>query len=551
MADQRPKLVIIGLDGATYDLILPWAGEGRLPNFARLLSGGVWGELESTKPPLTCPAWPAFMTGKNPGKLGIADFITGEDGAERIVSVADIAGEPFWDTAGRAGRRGVIMNVPVTWPPRIANGLLISGMMTPPGRQWCTSAEAAREIEAAVGDYIVDLDILTLNSFDKKGSRQRMYTMMERRFAAARHLMATEPWDLFLVVFKATDMVCHRLWDRQDEVRRVYETVDGYLGAFMEPGRNLFLMSDHGFAAYPKGVRVNQHLLEAGLLERREAGAEDGFTQGFTKLQRERFGSDGNLGYEAISLLNRALLKAGVSREGIKRRLRSQALKRTLGLKLPKVLKRLLPPARHAVDTTCSRAYLHSSRSRSVVINRALVGSGAEYERLCREVAEGLLSVRDPETGRPAIRGVERREAIYRGPYVERLPDLYIEAEPGYLIRGGFGEGVIEHFPVPKANHDPRGIFAGWGPDVAPGGRLEGLRIIDLAPTFLHLLGLPVPEDMDGRVALEVFRPRSEAAGRRPATCAPFAAGQTTEAGLSAEDEESVKGVLRGLGYMD
>lgn len=549
---MAPRLLIVGLDGATFDLILPWVREGRLPSFARLLAEGVWGELESTRPPLTCPAWPAFMTGKNPGKLGIADFITGEDGAERVVSVADICAEPFWDTAGRAGRRSVVVNVPVTYPPRIRSGVLISGMMTPPGRDWCTDAEVAREIEQISGGYIVDLDILTLNSFDKQRSRQRMYDMMERRYQAARHLLATQPCELFMVVFKATDMVCHRLWDRREEVLRVYQVADRYLGGFMELGTNLFLMSDHGFAAYPKGVRLNQFLLEAGWLVARQAGAEDGYTQGFTNLQRQRFGSDGNLGYRAVSLLNNALLAAGITREGLKRRLRSQGLKRALGQRLPKVFKRLLPAARHAVDITRSRAYLHSSRSRSVVINRELAGGQAGYERLRDEIARGLLALRDPETGQRVIAKVERREDIYSGPYVDRLPDLYVEAESGYLIRGGFGRGIIEQFPLPKANHDPRGIFAGWGPEVARGGRLTGLRIIDLAPTFLHMLGLPVPEDMDGRVALEVFAPGSEAAGRAPERCAPTAAPETGNAGtLSAEEEESVKGLLRGLGYMD
>jgi len=551
MAGTQTKAVVLGLDGATFDLIGPWATQGRLPNFARLLAEGVWGELASTKPPLTCPAWPAFMTGKNPGKIGISDFILGEGGHERVVSVADVAGEPFWDTAGRAGKRAVIMNVPVTWPPRIVNGILISGMMTPPGRPWCTEPDVARQIEALVGEYIVDLDILTLNSFDKRRSRERMYAMMERRNSAARHLMATQPFDLFVVVFKATDMVCHRLWDRQDEVLKVYEAADRYLGGFMEAGHNLFLMSDHGFAGYPLGVRVNQALLDAGLLVARQAGAEDGFTQGFMQVQRTRFGGGGNMGFAAISALNSVLLKAGLTREGIKRRLRSQSLKRALGLKLPKVLKRVLPPARHAVDIERSRAYLHSSRSRSVVINRALAGSQADYERLRGEVAECLLSLRDPEGGRQVITRVERREDIYTGPYVDRLPDLYLEAAEGYLIRGGFGEGAIERFPVPKAAHDPRGIFAGWGPDVARAGRVEGMAITDLAPTLLHLLGLPVPEDMDGRVALEVFKPGSEAARRHPASAPAGSQASAAQAELSAEEEESVRGVLRGLGYMD
>ena len=127
------KLLIIGLDGATFDLIIPWVKEGKLKTFKKLMDGGIWGELESTKPPLTCPAWPSFMTGKSSSKHGVVDFIVEGDNGEKVISRSDIDGEPFWDVAGRQGLRSIIVNVPVTYPPVITDVHLNRKKQNQPG----------------------------------------------------------------------------------------------------------------------------------------------------------------------------------------------------------------------------------------------------------------------------------------------------------------------------------------------------------------------------------------------------------------------------------
>src|SRR3989304_2226590 len=112
MTGEKTKLMVIGLDGATYELILPWVQQGELPNFKRLISESAWAPLDSTRPPLTCPAWPVFYTGKNPGKIGVIDFIGGEDG-KKIISYSDIKGLAFWDIAASHGLRSIVINVPI------------------------------------------------------------------------------------------------------------------------------------------------------------------------------------------------------------------------------------------------------------------------------------------------------------------------------------------------------------------------------------------------------------------------------------------------------
>ena len=72
---KTPKVMIVGLDAATWDLAKPWVAEGHMPNLARLMSEGTSGKFQSVLPPITPPAWTSFTTGKNPGKHGIFHFM--------------------------------------------------------------------------------------------------------------------------------------------------------------------------------------------------------------------------------------------------------------------------------------------------------------------------------------------------------------------------------------------------------------------------------------------------------------------------------------------
>src|SRR5512146_1369714 len=127
------SVLIIGLDGGTFDLITPFIQHGHLPHLKELMQSGVWSELRSTVPPVTASAWSSFMTGKNPGAHGLFDFMQRREGSYDLapVSVRDRDGKSVWDLIGDAGKKVIVMNVPVTWPPQPVNGLLVTGMLTP------------------------------------------------------------------------------------------------------------------------------------------------------------------------------------------------------------------------------------------------------------------------------------------------------------------------------------------------------------------------------------------------------------------------------------
>jgi len=147
------------------------------------------------------------------------------------------------------------------------------------------------------------------------------------------------------------------------------------------------------------------------------------------------------------------------------------------------------------------------------------VEPGREYEGLRQYVIESLQELRDPETGHQPVSRVYRREEVYSGPYLENAPDMVIEQAPGYYVIGAL-ERAMFLSPYPQrprtGGHRPHGIFLAYGPDIRPGARLDQLSIYDVAPTVLHLMGLPIPGGMDGRVMQGVFFPHSEPARREP-----------------------------------
>ena len=201
------RVFAVGLDGATLDLIRPWVEEGKLPTFARIMREGSYGPLRSTIPPVTGPAWVSFMTGKNPGKHGIGDFLQRIAGEYRRTPVdsRSIKAEPFWATAGRRGKKVGILNVPVTYPPYEVNGFLVSGLLTPRSKEGFSYPEGlARELDQAVGGYRVNLD-----QFYVKGRADRFLddvrALVDTRTRAAQYLMSKYEWDFMMVHYIAID----------------------------------------------------------------------------------------------------------------------------------------------------------------------------------------------------------------------------------------------------------------------------------------------------------------------------------------------------------
>ena len=248
---KSPKVVVIGLDAATWTLIRPWIDEGGMPNLANLMRAGVSGSLQSVLPPITPPAWTSFMTGKNPGKHGVFHFVETEpDGYEmNYANGASRRSPTIWKLLNTAGFSVGTMNIPFTYPPETLNGFQISGLDTPTANSpFVYPPSLKRELVEHFGKINHDVRFLGFMSTDRR--RTQVLAEMEkidRQWAAiALYLLEHHPQDVMMFVFMSIDTVQHYFWQYMDRshflhdpkaeplfgnaVRQVYERLDAVTG---------------------------------------------------------------------------------------------------------------------------------------------------------------------------------------------------------------------------------------------------------------------------------------------------------------------------------
>lgn len=550
------RVFVIGLDGATFDLISPWAQAGHLPNLRRLTEIGAWGKLRTTIPPMTGPAWTSFMTGQNPGQHGIFDWISRRPDSYDMapLSARQRRGRSLWSVASEAGRRVFAFNVPMTYPPEAINGTMIAGLpAVVPRPDIASPASAYDEITGLVGDYILYPD--PGQAYSDSGIDaflQQLYQCTEERIQVLTHFRAKEPWDLAMVVFNGTDAVQHALWKFMDTshplydpqrsrkygaaILRFYQRMDTWLGEMLEDLDEetvLMIMSDHGAGPFHKFIHVNNWLMEAGFLELKPTPAAQVkhllFRLGFTPMQA----------YNLLMRLGFGAFKREVVRG------HGQDLLKTLFLSFADV------------DWERTKAYSLGNVGQIYLNLRSREPAGAvdpaDYDHVRDDIMIRLAELEDPETGDCVVDHIYRREEVYRGSCLQRAPDIVFL--PRNLEYFGFGEyefgsnRIIE--PVVRGisgTHRMDGILLMAGSPVRS-GRLTGAQIVDLAPTILNLLGIHVPADMDGQVLsqalTQVVEPTARSSSRTPVSPPP-----TDGDGLSADDEAAVLERLRNLGYV-
>ena len=554
----RRRVLVIGLDGATFDLIEPWAAAGCLPTFQRLMREGAWGPLRSTLQPLTAPAWASFMTGANQGQHGIYDFVRRAEGSYRIeMTDASMIRRPtMFDLASDQGRRVAVLNMPFTFPPWPINGAMLSGsLMSLSGSQIAYPNTLYREIVSAVGDYIITPDYDPRVTDPLADYAEALLHSVDLRARAAQYLMSRETFDLFALVFTATDLAAHAFWAAmegdptadprfRDTIQAVYRRVDTALAellAGLDDDTTVMVMSDHGTGRFKKGVLLNAWLAEMGLLQPRDVGHID-----WRSLS-------GRLLQGAVRSYRRVLSSG----------LRAWARGR-FGQYLTAAKGRLESSlTTQPINWSQTRAYALGAGG-NIFINlcgrepEGIVAPGRDYESVRQEIIAGLEELRDPETGELVVARVHRREDIYQGPYLDRAPDLVVEwHDYGYWGRDRVNptsrqlfqvEDTFEFSSLPlSGSHRLDGILIAHGASVRAGARIEDACITDLAPTTLHCRGQPAPAFKDGRVLTEMLAgPTSVSSEARGAEVSP----QRPRHAYSAAEEEAIRKRLEELGYL-
>ncbi len=543
---RLPPVLVLGLDGATFDVIRPLAAEGRLPHLARWMEEGAWAPLASTVPAMTFPAWSSFLTGLAPGRHGVFDFTQKVPGAWRLrfSNARDRTGASVFGRVSAAGGRVLALGMPATYPPEPLDGLLVAGFDAPVSRGTDRSRASDPDlydaVEARVGPWMTpDLDEGAEDAAWHERAVGVLLDRVERKAAFACEALAAlgrrgRAPDLTCVVFAESDTVAHHFWRdhdpdsprrdpqasplRREAVAAVYERLDaacGALRAALPEDALCLVVSDHGTGgASRRVVHLNRHLAEAGLLVRRRISGDSA-----ARAARDA----------ALRLLPPR------TAEAVFRRLRAAAAgvesaARFGGFDWSRT-------AAVSEETNTQPGVWINLRGREA---RGSVAPG-DYERVRDEVIDALGDWKLPG-GEPVVARARRREEVYDGPFVERAPDVVVELglDAGYglslvptpwsggrdsvvtlegeALAGGRGRGM-------NGVHRPDGILIGHGPGYERVGAIADAAIVDVAPTLLRAMGIPWDERLDG-VAL---------------TPAPYSAGE----------EARVAARLRALGYLD
>jgi len=490
------RVIVLGFDGLEPSLVRQWVGEGKLPNFGRVIEAGAFGPLLSVVPASSAPAWSSAVTGVNPGKHGIYGFLMdaipgfmsdSPKAAPRSPVFCTSSNRGFlavWDVLGRYGRRSTLINIPLTSPADSLSGLMISGF--PHASDDTSSYYWPPEAARYLGDYIFDAFGVTVAKGREREFLADLDATSEKRLRLGLTLFDAADWDLFWLVFTFTDRYQHYFWKYMDKTHPMYDAeggrlyggaieaayrrADAYLGKFMEKMRDsdmLIVMSDHGFG--PVRYVINSH----------------------------------------------------------------NFLFRTLG---------------QTPEAMCADYF-------GIKFRVSTSGTNAEekYTSLRNTLVAGLNDLRDPSLGRPIVDSVYVREELYKGPYLSMAPDVTGIETDGYLFFTLPRTPDLRLFdagPSPdqmfSGFHRRRGTLALYGKHVKAGQAVEA-RILDIAPTILAYLGVPAPAEIDGSVPTQAFR--DEVAGRM-ALAKSQESGYRKPQNLANQDTKKIEKQLRAVGYI-
>lgn len=545
MIDNRTassmKILVIGLDAATMDLIGPWAAAGHLPALASLMREGAANQLLSTPNMHSASAWTSILTGLNPGRHGMfvfsdRDFATGK---QVFFKGGDRTGELISAHLGARGFTSGFVNVPMTYPAQAQPGcFVISGLDAPSLNEHAFSpADLRSEFFGRFPEYRFAPgnlgDLMRAGRLDE--ATAAWLKLIETQTGAAEYLIATRPTDFFMMVFTASDWGGHNLWKSAEDgnvngnnsLLEIYRALDRAIARLLNHAGSetqIYVISDHGMGAH---TGASYHLAE--WLE------ENGYM-----VRSKQTGTR----HSMTGVASRAAKLLPVSvRERVKARLGEARIERLRAREKDSFYS--------SIDWKRTVAYTEPGRH---VININLEGRNAagtvpsgDYDKVCAKLIDDLSRWKDSR-GITVVDRVVRRDEAYSGPFTERASDLYVywnfEARVGeppseVRDRGFWWSG----------DHRPDGILICKGPGIKRNAKLATPKVYDLVPTIMYGAGLPVPGGLDGEVIHDAFTKdfRESHPIRIESANARTDAGKL---GLSADEEKMIEEKLRGLGYL-
>lgn len=510
----------MGLDGATFKNLTPWMEEGLLPNLKFLVENGASGELESTIPRLSSPAWTSFMTGVNPGKHGIFAFFKAYHDkrfGKELVTSTDIKAKTVMEILSEYGKICVSVNLPMTYPPFKINGVMVGCGLTTPSTDFDFTYpnDLLDKIGIKKSDYILNIEARYYAEDKYEGFFRDLTKETEQKKEVGLKLMEYVDWDFLTIVFGGTDRLHHFYWHHIDKTHSrynpqkaekirpfiidYYKKLDSIVGEFInkiDEQTSIFIMSDHGFGNLEKKVAIDNILKRNKLLVPNNSSLKRSTTKTLHLIRG--FLNQNLFLYRKL----KSLIKIG--REKFQKRL----LKKIISKK--RVEKRLSNIADGYWQKINWKKTLASKgiSDNSVYLNLAgrnpegIIKTEEKRSEVSNKIIAIIKNLKDPETKQPLKVNTYKKEEIYSGPYIDSAPELFFEIEDGSYKFFSI-EDEEEFFEKPlklSGTHTKYGIVIGYGNNLKKAQTIQNAQITDLVPTILYLLGIPIPKNLDGKV---------------------------------------------------
>jgi len=492
---KKPKVIVIGLDGATWDLIKPWADEGKLPTFKHLMENGAWGVLESTIPPLSPSAWVSIYTGCKPSKHGIFGFVKRKNDSYfyRPISSKDIKKPAIWEILSEFGLRSIVINAPFMYPPKPINGIIITGLGTPSKDSNFIYPKSYKEfILKNFPKYDVDFneDMLLVSNNVKKFIN-KIEEVTNEQIRLTRYFIKNEKWNFLFSIFRALDVIQHYFWNNTEIIFKFYKIFDDFLEGLIQEFHHdekneyiLFLVSDHGFGPVKKYFCVNNWLEEIGLL----------------KIAKQR-------------------RKTLITAESIKRILLKLGMRGLVWkLKRSRVLEKLLKiiPSKefgyvHQIEWDKTKVYYYEGSGGIININLASreplgVVTKEEYEDIVNYLVTKLKELTDPETGEKIIEKIYTKKSELYNSDDKDLPDIFILMKDGYgAVAYNKIDGRSIFMQIHGRNQRVGDHHIDYG-NITHKRIKSKIKLWDIMPMILHILQIPIPSYVDGHILKNIFK---------------------------------------------
>jgi len=449
------KVLVIGLDCMPSEFVFRRYKKD-MPNVCSLMEGGIFGEIRSSTPPSSTNAWLSLATGKGSESFGIYDYIYRRKRSYTDIGVINsrlVSDDYIWDIISENGKKVIVVNVPMTYPPKKINGFMVTGILTPSEENEYTYPDNLKqEINEKLSAYRIKVP--DVRKIEKEDLLERLFSLTEMRFKLIKYMLREKEWDFFMGVIYATDALMHNFWRYLDDKHRKYEDnkimrerireyfryLDDKIGELIskvDKETTVILMSDHGAKRMDGRINLNDWLIQEGYL----------------------------------------------------------VLKTEPKEKTPFLLAE--------IDWRKTKAFAFGAYYASVFLNvkgrdpEGCVGPGKEYEKLKKELVAKLKKIPDDI-------GNKINTKIYYIPEGENAPDFLVYFDDLHWgINSMVKNGKLYSWSTEKgpddAVHSQTGFFVISGKDVKKRGNLGLKDIRDITPTILKMMGIPIPKDMEGK----------------------------------------------------